>query len=570
MGQAYKHRLRDDLERMRSALERSGQLTLADQDRQELNRRLDRIDAGLRAVEDETLIVGLLGGTGVGKSSLMNSLAGAEIASASFRRPHTDRVLVYAYEDAPVPDFIREPALPLSVIEHQAADIKQVLLCDLPDFDSLMGGHSETVNTFLKHLDLLVWVASPEKYADGRMYEMMRQTPKAGSNFVFVLNKADQLTGGGQESGLEQLQSVSRGFAGHLDSVLDQRGESAIRAESRLYVLSATETGPGWNQLRLFQEHVFARRNMKQVAAIKSANLEEELRRVSVDLRAEMEQASRAESVLAETLEALQQDLQEWESAVGSWIAEWVARDIKPLLTGSSSGERLLVGPARWIRALASEWSLRRSGPGNGQRAQVPDHVLSMFTDCREHLRTGIRTSLLRHQVPDGLRKRIETELGQAENEHIRIQWQGFVRSAVQEFRPRSRLAFVLGQRGVYSLLTLLLLLALGGRDAWVSFLQAPGATTGLDLLFALIKTVFSATGLAALLSFGLLCTLAGARFFRRFRTVMDQEAEAWASTLADQLLEHWRSDQERLLDRLAACREELRQTVASIRNLVE
>jgi hypothetical protein len=192
-----------------------------------------------------------------------------------------------------------------------------------------------------------------------------------------------------------------------------------------------------------------------------------------------------------------------------------------------------------------------------------------MFNDCREHVRTGIRTSLLRRQVPDGLRKRIESELGPTENDQIRMQWQSFVRTAVQEFRPRSRLIFALGQRGAYSLLTLLLLLALGGRDAWISFLEAPGATTGLDLFFALVKTVFSSTGLASLLSFGLLCTLAGARFYRRFKKVMDQEAEAWASTLIEQLQEHWRSDQDRLLDSLAACREELRQTVATVRKLV-
>ena len=58
----------------------------------------------LGSIESSFLTIGLLGGTGVGKSTLMNALAGSEVASTSHRRPHTDQVLLYRHLEAnPLP-----------------------------------------------------------------------------------------------------------------------------------------------------------------------------------------------------------------------------------------------------------------------------------------------------------------------------------------------------------------------------------------------------------------------------------------------------------------------------------
>ena len=570
MGQSLKHRLETDVQRLSSVVNQVQLFTLSADDRRDLMQGLHRVRERLQAVEDELLIVGLLGGTGVGKSSLMSRLAGSDIASAGFRRPHTDKVLVYAHQDALRPVFIEQPSLPLRVIEHQAGPIKQVLLCDLPDFDSLVAEHSETVNAFLMHLDLLVWVTSPEKYADRRMYALMRQVPKAGSNFVFVLNKADQLTAQDHAQSVEQLQKVSRSFAQHLDAVLAERGETGISAGSKLYVLSATETGPGWNQFELFQDHLFARRNLKQVARIKGANLEQELRQSFQVLQREMDESSRADTVLEHAAAELKQDVREWEDRIHDVLVDWVEQDIKPVLARNSGGERLLVGPARWRGSVANAWTSKRAESSQTERLHIPDHVLSLLKDCRTHISTRVSTILLHRQIPDLLRERIEHKLDPEVDDDIKAQWQDFVRTAVREFRPRSRIVFLLGPRGVYALLTMLLLLALGGRDAWMGMLQTPGLSTGMDLFFALINTLFSATGLASLLSFGLLCSLAGARFFRRFRTVLDQEVQAYAQALAEQLFEHWASDQGRQLDKLDECRQELQTTIMAVQELVD
>ncbi|OPX41116.1 MAG: hypothetical protein B1H13_03780 [Desulfobacteraceae bacterium 4484_190.3] len=56
--------------------------------------------------------MGLLGGTGVGKSSLMNALAGSEIAATSHRRQHTDSVLIYRYVKTPFPSDLSVTSVP--------------------------------------------------------------------------------------------------------------------------------------------------------------------------------------------------------------------------------------------------------------------------------------------------------------------------------------------------------------------------------------------------------------------------------------------------------------------------
>lgn len=143
--------------------------------------------------EDFPPIVCLMGGTGTGKSTLFNSLAGRKISDVGTRRPFTlkavilvDEAWVEELESCP---FLQEsgPAAPLVVSSH--LDSGSPILVDTPDFDSVQTYNRVIAENFFIISDIMMFVTSQEKYADlaGRkITEMAGEWEKAA---VFVMNK---------------------------------------------------------------------------------------------------------------------------------------------------------------------------------------------------------------------------------------------------------------------------------------------------------------------------------------------------------------------------------------------
>ena len=150
----HAQRLRDDLHRSCQWLEQDTFFSLKSDARQQLiaegKALLNRIDN----IEIGFLSVGLIGGTGVGKSTLMNALAGKEIAATSDRRPHTDHILIYKHEGVHPHPMTTLNGIPWKTIAHDSDDIRGIVLCDLPDFDSIACEHRQRVIQFLEHLDV--------------------------------------------------------------------------------------------------------------------------------------------------------------------------------------------------------------------------------------------------------------------------------------------------------------------------------------------------------------------------------------------------------------------------------
>lgn len=179
-------------------------------DQKRLTAIIDGLETALANI-DGRLVMGLLGGTGVGKSTLISALAGETISKASVVRPTTSRPLIYRHESfPPLTGFSGQEII------HQVQSLRALAIVDFPDFDSLETAHHRLVLERLKELDLVVWVTDHNKYADRRLYEVMRMVRQvAGSTSqVMVLNKVDELLK--LPDGSEALKDVLSSLAGQL------------------------------------------------------------------------------------------------------------------------------------------------------------------------------------------------------------------------------------------------------------------------------------------------------------------------------------------------------------------
>ena len=145
-----------------------------------------------RAVVGRVTVVGLLGGTGSGKSSLLNALAGDEISAAGARRPTTARPLAWIPADTdPALDALLEMlGIDERVQHHESAPLA---LLDLPDIDSLVTEHRRLVSDVIPYLDVAVWVVDPEKYRDRALHDLIRTLLSHEAMFRFALNQIDRL-----------------------------------------------------------------------------------------------------------------------------------------------------------------------------------------------------------------------------------------------------------------------------------------------------------------------------------------------------------------------------------------
>ncbi|MGD0925568.1 MAG: YfjP family GTPase [Streptosporangiaceae bacterium] len=195
----------------------------------------------LRLSPNHTVAV-LAGGTGSGKSSLFNQLAGADFSAVGVTRPFTKdpHACVWGMDGAgPLLEWLgiphRNRYARSSALSEGESSLGGLILIDLPDHDSVAAGAAVETNRLVGLADLMLWVLDPQKYADASVHRRYL-TPLAGHSSVIavVLNQSDLLS---PEQAEDCVSDLTR--------LLDTEGLH----DARVLVTSA-RTGAGLDELR--------------------------------------------------------------------------------------------------------------------------------------------------------------------------------------------------------------------------------------------------------------------------------------------------------------------------------
>jgi len=164
--------------------------------------QLEGLSAALGRAQRPLTIL-LLGGTGVGKSTLLNALAGRALSEASDgRRAFTSSLQVYHHREDSIEHLSglsRMTSLP-----HSAPELRHKVIIDAPDIDSVERDHHELVWSALPEVDLILYVTSWQKYRNRVITQRLSRLIGAHS-LLCVLNQSDELGASDLAEVLEDL-----------------------------------------------------------------------------------------------------------------------------------------------------------------------------------------------------------------------------------------------------------------------------------------------------------------------------------------------------------------------------
>ncbi len=476
--------------------------------RETFQSRLKRLSDETEKLKEPVLNVGLLGGTGVGKSTIINALAGAEISSVSDRRPHTDLIVVYRHKKVEVPSDIPDGYLKKPHKVHENDSIRNLIIYDFPDFDSILTEHAQRVLNVLQFLDVSVWVVSPEKYADLEFYSFLKKTSIHQDNFIFVMNKVDTIKAEGA-SAEDKLKTLLGDFALKLK-------KTGILAP-RIYGFAAkainSEEAPAWwkTDFYNFRNYLFRKRDAREIQAIKEANIEVEIRELIDDLKVLYEKYRHLPVELDGILLEFQKDFYE--------LTEKIPAITKPFITAGMIAElkehildnRCNLAPVRFFKSILETGTGWRKARGailsDDSRISPNDERFDPVRNRFKSVFLKISTVLQRYGIDSPqkdiamLEKLLDNELREFVSESKESLLEFFEsaprrRNRLRKWLHRVKQWFYLSVPGIF------LVISLAGVNSLKRFVAHPAFDRGMEMIFNVILSLYTSSGLISLLSF--------------------------------------------------------------------